>query len=88
MLLRILKFHGNTVLQGGKGGSGASLLKKADASVEEQAKDMEKKVHEILEQSALLTQKEEHAMGKDINKDQGDICRTSKTYRERGKKHI
>ncbi len=42
---------------------GASLMKKADVSVEEQAKDMEKKVHEILEQSALLTSKEEHAQG-------------------------
>ena len=55
--------HAFSIHQGGKGGSGATLLKKADASVEEQAKDMEKKVHEILEQSALLTHKEEHAMG-------------------------
>ena len=38
-------------------------MKKTDASPEEQAKDMEKKVHEILEQSAVMTYKEEHAMG-------------------------
>ena len=40
-------------------------------SVEEQAKDMEKKVHEILEQSALLTHKEEHAMGGWVRLQQG-----------------
>ena len=39
------------------------MMKKTDASHEEQAKDMEKKVHEILEQSAMMTYKEEHAMG-------------------------
>ena len=41
----------------------AALLKKTDASPEEQAKDLEKKVHEILEQSALLTKKEDYAAG-------------------------
>ncbi len=42
---------------------GAALLKKTDASPEEQAKDLEKKVHEILEQSALMTKKEDFAGG-------------------------
>ncbi len=50
--------------QGGRKESGATLLKKAEASTEEQAKDMEKKVHELLEQSALLTSKADHAAGK------------------------
>ena len=50
-------------LNQGRKESGAALLKKTDASPEEQAKDLEKKVHEILEQSAMLTKKEDYAAG-------------------------
>jgi hypothetical protein len=41
----------------GSQGTGAVLLKKTDASEEEQTKDMEKKVHALLEESAICAHK-------------------------------
>ena len=44
-------------MRGGPGGgTGAQLLKKGDASSEEQAKEWEKKVHELLEGGAIAVQ--------------------------------
>uniref|UniRef100_A0A7S0WZJ3 Uncharacterized protein n=1 Tax=Chlamydomonas leiostraca TaxID=1034604 RepID=A0A7S0WZJ3_9CHLO len=45
------KFDPLSQVRGG-GGTGAQLLKKGDASADEQAKELEKKVHECLEASA------------------------------------
>lgn len=42
---------------GASGGSGAGLLKKGEASPEEQAKELEKRVHEVLEASAAAVSK-------------------------------
>ena len=42
---------------------GAVLTKKTDATSEEQAREMEKKVHELLEESALLCFKGDPANG-------------------------
>jgi intraflagellar transport protein 88 len=58
-----MTWHLCLCLQGRGPGGGTTLLKKVDSSPEEQAKDMEKKVHELLEQSAILIQKEENAAG-------------------------
>lgn len=45
------------------GGSGTQLLKKADASADEQAKELEKRVHECLEASAAAAYKGDVAEG-------------------------
>lgn len=44
-------------------GSNAVLSKKADATAEEQARDLEKKVHELIEETAALCAKGDFATG-------------------------
>lgn len=57
---------------GALGANGGMLAKKADATAEEQAKDMERKVHALLEESAALAVKGDAANGGCAG--QGCVC--------------